>query len=206
MNRPFIDQFFAELDRELGDRAEIILTGAAAGSLWGQIRPSLDIDFEIRFPDSKKSFSPSEVSEAIQRASAKIGTAVNYSEDISRWSMIDYLDYRKAALPYKTIGRLRIKLMAPGHWTIGKMARFFEIDIEDLLKVIRLKKLKPGPLIKLWGEALRESPLSGVSGQFRDHVISFLKEYGKSLWGRRFNAEESIALFKRAAKIQSSGE
>lgn len=200
MDKDFIDRFFTELDRELGKPAEIILTGAAAGSLLGQIRPSLDLDFEIQ--TFSRSLPKAEVAEAIQRASAKTGVAVNYSEEIGRWSMIDYLDYRRAAFPYRTIGRLRIRLMAPEHWTIGKMTRFFKIDLEDVLKIIKARKLKAEPLITFWGRALASSPLSLASGTFRDHVVSFLTDYGKSVWGKGFNAEEATTLFKRAAKIQ----
>ena len=202
MKKNLIDRLFTELDRELGRPAEIILTGAAAGLLLGNIRPSLDIDFEIRIKGSKRARENSGVSEAIQRASAKAGVAVNYSDEISRWSMIDYLDYRKTALPYKTIGRLRIKLMAPGHWTIGKMARFLEIDIQDMVKIVKKRRLKARPLVQLWGKALASSPLSLASGQFRDHVIAFLRRDARPLWGKRFDPEEAISLFKRAAKIK----
>lgn len=202
MKRSLIDRFFTELDRELARPAEIILTGAAAGSLLGQIRPSVDIDFEIHVRDSSKGLPQTEVPEAIQKASAKTGVAVNYAEDISHWSMIDYLDYRKTALPYQRIGRLRIRLMAPGHWTIGKMARFLNIDIKDILKIIKTRKLKAEKLISLWSRALVSSPLSLASGQFRDHVIDFLENYGKSAWGKNFEREQGVALFRRLAKIK----
>ena len=199
MKKNFVDRFFVELDRELGRPAEIILTGAALGALMGNIRPSLDIDFEIKVKGSKKR---NLVHEAIRRASSKIGITVNYSEDIGHWSMISYLDYRKSAVPYQTIGRLRIKLMAPAHWTIGKMTRFLEIDIQDLLKVIKKKKLKANPLIRFWGRALRSSPLSMTSGHFRNHVVFFLRQYGKFLWGSGFDLDHSITLFKRSAGIK----
>ena len=195
MKKNLIDQFFLELDRGLQAPAEIILTGAAAGALLGQIRPSVDIDFEIR--SAKKNLE-----EAIQQASNRTGIAANYSEDISHWSMIDYLDYRKTARPYKKIGQLQIKIMAPEYWTIGKMSRFLESDIQDILKIIRKKKLTAERLAKLWGKALRSSPLSDISGQFRDHVIYFFTHYGRGLWGKDFDPEKMALLFKKEAGLK----
>ena len=50
MKRQQIDRFFKVLDAALRRPAEVILIGAGAASLMGHIRPSLDIDFEIRYP------------------------------------------------------------------------------------------------------------------------------------------------------------
>jgi hypothetical protein len=198
VKRSFIERYFRELDRQWGRPAEIILTGAAAGALLGHVRPSLDIDFEIRTAKERDA----SVDEALRRVSEKTGITVNYSEDNSHWSMIDLLDYRNTAFPYKTIGKLRIKLMAPEYWTLGKMGRFIEPDIRDLIKIIRKRKLPAERLIRLWGRALRSSPLSLASGQFRDHVTVFLEHYGKSVWGKPFDSKQGVVLFKRIAWIR----
>ncbi len=194
-----IDRFFTTLDGELNQPAEILLTGAAAGSLFGHIRPSLDVDFEIRIKGKKRHAEL--VRRAIQKASARAGIAANYSEDIGHWSMISYLDYRKHTLPYKKLGRLEIKLIAPEYWTIGKMARFLELDIRDLVKIIRKRKLSALRLAQLWGRALRASPLSLASGQFRDHIVCFFNRYGKTAWGKEFDSHRAISLFKRTGSI-----
>ena len=186
-----------ELDRSWKRPATVILTGAAAGSLFGHVRPSLDIDFEIQTGRSEAA----SLEEAIQKISEKTGITANYSEDISHGSMIDFLGYRKTALPYRQIGKLRIKLISPEYWTLGKMGRFIEPDIRDLVKVIKKKKLAAERLILLWGRALRSSPLSLASRQFRDHVIFFLKTRGKTAWGKRFDAGKAIALFRHTARI-----
>ncbi len=170
---------------------------AAAGALYGNVRPSLDLDFEIQLRGKKP--ARGKIDSAIKNASSHAGLAVNYSEDIGHWSMIEYLDYRKKAVSYKRIGKLNVKLMAPEYWTIGKMTRFLAVDIVDLVKVIKKKRLKSGALIKLWGRALRKSRLSEASGRFRDHVLYFLKHYGKRVWGRDFDPEQSILSFKRSA-------
>ena len=200
MKSSLIDRFFREFDRELGRPAEIILTGAAAGALLGNVRPSFDVDFEIRL--AGRSGKKADLAQAVQNVSQKTGIAVNYSEDIGHWSMIDYLDYRRAALPYKKIGRLTVKIMSPEHWTIGKMARYLESDAKDISKIIKKRKLKPDPLIRLWAKAMASSVLSLASGQFRDHVLHFLRSYGRNLWGRNFDSAKAITLFKRSAGVK----
>lgn len=202
MKKAKIDLFFRELDRGLKTNGQIILTGAAAGALYGNIRPSLDLDFEIQLRGRKP--NRAEIDSAIKHASSRAGVAVNYSEDIGHWSMIEYLDYRPKAVSYKRIGKLHVKLMAPQYWTIGKMTRFLEIDILDLTKVIKKKRLNSVALIKLWGRALRKSRLSEVSGRFLDHVVYFLKTKGKKIWGKDFDFEKSVLIFKKAAGIHES--
>lgn len=202
MKQNLIDRFFTELDRELGKKAEIILTGAAAGSLLGILRPSVDIDFEIRLKPRTKGRDRFKVQEAVRRASHKVGIAVNYSEDIGRWSMIDIGNYRETALPYQKMGQLEVKIIAPEHWTIGKMGRFYTVDIRDVLRMIRRRKLKAETLIPLWGKALHRSPLSLALGNFRRNITYFIECHGKEAWGKRFDPEQGTLLFQRAARIR----
>lgn len=203
MKKALIHRFFKELDRELANPAEIILTGAAAGSLLGVIRPSMDLDFEIRTRSGKKLEDRLELRDAIQRVSERVGIAVNYSEDIGHWSMIDLLDYRKTAIPYREMRKLHLKIMAPAHWTIGKMGRFLEVDIRDVFRMIKRKKLKWEHLIPLWGEALHSSLLSLNLGDFRRNVTYFIRRYGKQAWGRQFDVEKGVALFERSSRLKA---
>ena len=195
MRKNLIDLFFMELNRELDRPADVIVTGAAAGALLGSVRPSVDIDFEMRVRSKKAGGKPAD--QAVRAAASRVGIATNYSEDISRWSMIDFLDYRKQALPYKKIGLLDVKFMAPEYWTIGKMVRYWELDVQDVRKVIRKRKISPDELVSLWARALRASPLSQACGEFRDHVTDFLKRYGKRLWGSAFDADAALDVFDR---------
>lgn len=202
MKRDLIDQFFIELDRELARPAAIILTGAAAGTLMGSSRPSLDIDFEIRLKESFKEEDTAHLAETIERVMTKTGIAADYSSDIGHWSMIDHLDYRQKAIPYKRIGRLEIKHISPEYWTLGKLARFLAVDIQDLVRVIRKNRLDPERLATLWAEALVASPLSLSWQSFRRQAKEFLKHYGKSAWGGGFDAEKVISLFERAVRLK----
>jgi hypothetical protein len=182
--------YFKELDRRLQAEAEVILVGAGADSLMGHIRPSLDIDFEIRLK-TRSAKKRRLLDRAVKEAASAIGVAVNYSEDIGHWSMVSYLDYRKTALFYRRIGKLTVKLIAPEYWTIGKMTRFLELDIRDMVKVIQKKKLRPARLVRVWSRAAKDSGLSLELGQFKEHALFFLKKYGKKLWGRSFNVEKT---------------
>ena len=186
MRKRQIDFFFKELDKTLDRKAEIILLGASAGSLMGHIRPSFDIDFEIRLRGKSKKDKKT-VEEKILKTAQKARVAVNFSENVDHWSMVSYLDYRKTALPYKKIGKLNVKLIAPAYWTIGKMARYYALDAKDIAAIIRRKELKPRPLVKLWRRALNSSDLSLELGQFKKHALHFLKTYGRNLWGKNFN-------------------
>ena len=186
MRKRQIDFFFTELDKTLGRKAEVILLGASAGSLMGHIRPSFDIDFEIRL-NGKSRQNKKVVEEKILETARKARIAVNFSENVGHWSMVSYLNYRKTALPYKKFGKLNVKLIAPAYWTIGKMARYYALDAKDIAAIIRKKKLKPGPLVRLWKRALQSSDLSLELGQFKKHASHFLKAYGRKLWGRNFN-------------------
>ncbi len=198
MRKKQIDLFFKELDKALQRKADIILIGASAGSLMGHIRPSVDIDFEIRFSGSRGKKRKEGVQEMIMRTAAKVGVAVNFSENIDHGSMVSYLDYRKTALKYKLFGLLNVKLIAPDYWTIGKIARYYSLDARDVVAIIRKKKLVPGRLIKLWRHALDASDLSLELALFKKHAAHFLKTYGKKLWGKGFEAEKYMAALEKS--------
>jgi hypothetical protein len=205
MKKNILDLYFLELDRALSTPASVILTGAAAGAVYGNVRHSLDIDFEIRLKSQKGNQNRDEILAAsIGAVSSKLGIAANYSDDIGHWSMIDYLDYRKTSIPYKKIGQMDIRLLAPEYWTIGKMTRFMEIDVKDILKVIKIKRLRPGPLVALWARAMRASPLSLTKGQFRRNVENFLKRHGKKLWGKSFDGEKALENFRKLAGLKNA--
>ncbi len=194
MNKKKIHEFFKRLDRHLDQKATVIVVGAGAASLMGHVRPSFDIDFEIRLSRSTPA-QKRKLAETILKTARETGVAVNFSENIGGWSMVSYLDYRKTALPYKEFGKLDVKLIEPCYWTIGKMTRFLELDIQDMVKIIRKKKIKPKRVISVWAQAFRSSDLSLELGQFKEHVLFFLKQYSKKLWGKEADPEKLSASF-----------
>jgi len=178
---------------------EVILTGASAGRLMGHIRPSVDIDFEIRAKSKRDQPRLQAVLDGvIRKLCSELGVAANYSGDISRWGEVSYLDYRKTARPYRQFGALDVKLIHPAYWTIGKMTRYLEQDIRDMAAILKEHRIDPVPLISLWAKALRQSNLSLSLSQFKEHVEDFLKRHARAVWGEQCRSEELIRRFQRA--------
>lgn len=199
----YIDGFFEALDKEVGRPIKVILTGAMAGVILGHIRPSMDIDFEIEFTSGGE---PSEevmegIEVAIRSASKKTKLPAQYSENIQGWSQISFLDYREKSILYKKIGKIEVRLMSPEHWTIGKMARYLELDKMDIAFILKKHPIPPERIIAVWGEALKKSMRSDRSREFRDHVLDFLKTEGKKIWKSSFDANTASEQFKKHAGI-----
>ena len=199
----YIDQFFLELDKRIKHPIRVILTGAMAGIVLGNIRPSMDIDFEIEFSsiDTISEDLKSEIETAIKETAKKVSLPAEYTESIQGWSQISFLNYRETSTIYKKIGKIEVRILSAQHWSIGKMARYLELDEMDLVYVIKKCGLKWEELTMLWGEALKNSVRSDKSREFRDHVIDFLKSKGKAIWGETFDAESAMTSFKQAAGI-----
>lgn len=200
MDRKQINRFFRVVAQHLDRPAKVILTGAAAGSLLGYIRPSLDIDFAIEFTEkSERVWRRAEW--AIAQAQRVTGIRVNYAQDIDRWGSISLLDYRRHVRPYRRFGKLQVTLLDPAYWTIGKMTRFLDLDVQDIVEVISKQKVSSVKVVRLWAKALRASPRSTASSQFRQHVEHFLRRYGESAWGKPFDPESAVELFHQEARI-----
>ena len=199
---PQIEQFFEILDAEFGQDAEAILVGAAAGNIMGSQRPSMDIDFAIEI--TKNSDANWQLLEsAIKKAMDKTGIQTNYAEDVDRWGMITILDYKSKTKLYNKYGKLVLKILDPAYWSIGKMTRFLDPDIKDMINVFRKEKVPPTYLAEVWGKALKESPRSAILIRFRRQVEYFFESYGTKIWGRNFNSSKAIKQFHNSAGIAS---
>lgn len=201
MNARQIDRFFQVVGRELKRPARVIVTGAAAGALWGHVRPSLDIDFAIRVRGGARGWAAVEA--AVERAKQLTSIEANYAIDIDRWGAITLLDYDRHTHYYKTFGQLKVELLDPAYWTIGKLTRSLQTDLDDLVAVLKRRKHPLRPLLRLWGRALRKSPRSVVCTQFRHQVEQFLRGSGRQVWGKAFDAPRAIAAFHRYANVRS---
>jgi len=191
-----INRFFRTLAREFNAPARIILTGAAAGSLLGHVRTSQDVDFAVQLPRGDQA-DWERFQAAVARTAQATGIQVNYAEDIDRWSSITLLDYRRHTAAHRRFGKLDVRLLDPAYWTIGKLGRYFEVDVDDLVAVLKRRRLPVEPLLRLWARALRESPRSAAISQFRAQVEHFLRTYGRTLWGARFNPDDAVSRFLR---------
>lgn len=201
MNKKQIDRFFRVFDRAISAEAairqkiKVILTGAAAGVLLGGNRPSIDIDFAIS-ADNKYL---DRIEEAIKKASDITGTPANFSEDIDRWSQITFLDYKKHVIPYKSFGVTEVYILSPLYWSIGKVTRYLDPDVDDLVMVLKNNSVSSLELARLWGKALRKSPRSAASFLFRTHVEHFFKTYGFIIWGKEFDQNKCLRAFYNAS-------
>ena len=202
MDKKRIDRFFRVLSQDTRNisrsKIKIILTGAAAGNLLGGNRPSIDIDFAIGC--NKKYFK--DVEDAIKKVSQITGIAVNFSEDIDRWSQITLLDYKKHTVRYKTFRNVEVTILLPLYWSIGKITRYLDPDIDDLVKVFKKNRILPMKLAQLWGKAVLKSPRSSACFAFRMHAEHFFKTYGRSIWGRDFLRDKYIEVFQKTAGIK----
>lgn len=198
MNPRQINGFFDILARELGKEGKAFVTGAAAGALWGNVRPSADIDFAFETRDWNL------FERALERTVRLTGIQANYAEDIDRWGLITLMDYKRRAKAYRRFGPLRVYLLDPVSWSIGKMTRYLDPDVQDMVEVFKRQKIPAARLVRNWGQALKQSPRSAALIHFRRQVEDFLKNHGKVIWGKTFNSERSVALFRHHAGILST--
>ena len=199
-----IQRFFLTLAAEWPHAARVILTGAAAGSLLGRVRPSVDVDFAVRLSRrTPKAWSAFEV--AVARTTAITGVHTNYAEDIDRWGVISLLDYARHTRPYRAFGKLEVLLLDPAYWSIGKLSRYLDPDVRDLVAVLHRQRVPVDRLIRLWAAALRKSPRSLASTQFVQQVEHFLRVHGRTIWGRTFDAEAAVRRFASACRPKVAG-
>lgn len=206
MNAREISRFFRLLASLYREPCTIILTGAGAGALYGKIRATMDLDFALKFKTSsgrKKEKLWAKFSEAVYKVTARSGIAAQYAEDIDRWSAISYLDYEKHTLRFKRFGSLVVRLLEPSYWAIGKLARYLDPDIRDVVEVMKKTQTRPQTLAKVLGRALKESSRSTACELFRRQVEDFLARYGKKIWGKEYAVKKSILLFHKQAGIKS---
>ena len=200
MNPRQIDRFFHVLAQELPQPARVIVTGAAAGSLWGCVRPSLDIDFAIQLVRrGRKDWS--QVDAAVDRAVTLTGISANYAEDIDRWGLISLLDYRRRTTLYRKFSSLEVRLLDPAYWSIGKITRYLDPDVQDLVAVLTRRRVPVARLIRVWARALRASPPSTAQSHFRRQAEHFLRTYGRTIWGKRFDSDQAIRQFHHHVRL-----
>ncbi|MEA2695822.1 MAG: hypothetical protein QOI66_93 [Myxococcales bacterium] len=205
MTRRQIERFLAVLAHELPFAARAYLTGAAAGALYGRVRPSFDIDLGIQLPGRSRSPRSWEtVQAAVDRTCSVTNIPANVAEDIDRWGMITLLDYRRSSRLYRHFGRLEVRLLHPLNWSIGKLTRYLDADLGDVIAVFRKQGVAPQMAARIWGRALRASPASTSQFRFRHNVETFFEKHGRLIWGKTFDAAVAIAAFHRASAIPSS--
>jgi hypothetical protein len=209
MTRRRIEKFLAVLAGELAVPARAYLTGAAAAALWGRVRPSLDVDLGLELLPGKAGTARSArtsngwdvIQAAVDRTVRLTGIATSAAADIDRWGMITLLDYKRTSRLYRRFGKLEVRLLDPANWAIGKLTRYLDPDVRDVIEVFRKNGVDATRAARLWGRALRASPPSTAQFQFRRNVEDFLRRRGRATWGPPFDAATVLRAFERAALI-----
>ncbi len=195
MNRQQIERYFNALSSVYSNPCIIILTGAAAGALYGNVRATMDIDFAVTTEDWEL------FTKAIAKVSDRMAIEAQYAEDIDRWSSITLMDYKAHTYLHKRFGSIEIHLMEPPYWAIGKLSRYLDSDIGDLVKVFIKTNTSWQHVASIAGNALRKSPKSTSCNLFVRQVEDFFKSYGPKTWGKKFPIDEAIKIFRDSAGI-----
>ena len=175
------------------------LTGGGEAMLLGGSRATGDVDFQLVVPARHRG-RWSEVEAAVATAAEAVGVAVQFSDDIDRWSSISIPASRRRTRPLWRIGRLTVRLLEPSCWAVYKLARYLQQDQEDLVAVLRREAVSATVFARLCGVCLRTSPRSTQLALFRRQVEHFFRAFGVRIWGVRFDPEPVIDVFLRAAK------
>jgi hypothetical protein len=175
------------------------VTGGSAALLLGGSRATGDVDFGLVLPARHRD-RWAEVEAAVARAAEDARVAVQFSDDIDRWSSISVPASRRRTRPLWRVGRLTVRLLDPSCWAVYKLARYLEQDREDLLQVLRRERVSATALARLCGAALRTSPRSTQLLVFRRQVEHFFRAHGVHLWGPRFVPQRAIDVFLRASR------
>ncbi len=204
MNKDTIVDFFEQLSRYYPKSCQILVTGAVAAALYGRVRPTRDIDFEFRLKSASTGSAEADAEEFIRAANAvgrETGIDIQCAEDIDRWSSITLHGYREHSYFYQKFGQLEVRLMEPSYWAIGKLSRYVDPDIRDLIHVLQKTETPWQELARVAGTALRKSPKSTACFLFRKQTENFLNSYGSQIWGKDFDAKQAVQDFLKAAGI-----
>ncbi|MBI2058335.1 MAG: nucleotidyl transferase AbiEii/AbiGii toxin family protein [Nitrospirae bacterium] len=200
MTRRQLDRFLRALSERVPFHASLILTGGVAAGILGRVRPTEDIDFEARSRDRRRQ---EELERQIQATARETGTAVQYSEDIDRWSSITLPDHRSTARRWKAYGRLRVDVLHPLVLAVPKLARGTEDDLRDVVACFKKQRVSWRSAACTFGLAARRSPRSTALTLYARRVEYFFDRFGSRIWGSRFRSPDAQSLFRRHARRRS---
>jgi hypothetical protein len=195
MTRREIERFFGALARAWPHRTECILIGGAAAALDGGVRPTADVDFEVRFGGAIAVGDPDAFAGAVRAAERASGLAGQFSEDLSAWSPVAMPPYRTHTRRWKAFGPITVSLLDPPDYIVSKLRRGAAHDFTDLILVARAHRVGWRTLALRCGAAARASPRSTRLQTFVKRVEYLFREHGRALWGARFAPDPAIALF-----------
>ena len=184
MKRQDLTRFFRELSQRWTHPTTVRLIGGGGAFVLGGVRPTLDVDFEVHFKTPAASWEA--FSAAVAEVSSLTGIGAQYSESIERWSQLTLLDYRKHTRLVRQFGAIEVRVLDPLYWSIGKMGRYYDQDVQDMIAVFQRQKPDPVALARLWHQSLQQSPKSTQLGLARRQALHFFQTHGRHIWGPSF--------------------
>lgn len=191
-----VERFFGSLARRWPHRTECILVGGAAAALDGSVRPTRDVDFEVRFGGARSAEDPDAFASAVHEAERASGVEGQFTEDLSRWSQIGMPAYRGRTREWRKFGPITVRLLDPADYCVSKLRRGASRDFDDLILVARQHRVSWVALASRCAAARRLSPRSTQLEGFVKRVELIFRERGRELWGPRFDPGRAIALFR----------
>lgn len=179
MKKSDLDKFFHAVGERIQWPVEIYLTGGVLAWFFGGVRPTQDLDFALQA--GKKWNETATIFKQISRAQS---LPIEFSEDISRWGMIGYPDFKEGAKLYKKFGTVKVFFLDPVIWSVGKMARYTSDDVADMVAVFKKQQPSKAKVKRIWQEALKQSPRSSESHLFQKKIEDFFKHYERKIWGK----------------------
>ena len=193
MKRDDLDRFFSELASRWTHPTTVRLLGGAGSLVLGGARPTMDVDFEVHVHSPKASWESFEDAMRATMAETKIGA--QYAESVDRWSQITFLDYRRHTRSVKQFGAIEVRVLEPGYWSIGKIGRYWDQDIQDMIAVFTREQPDPVELARLWSRAIAESPRSTQLSLVKRQALHFFETFGRRIWGDAFSIERIHHVF-----------
>ncbi len=186
------DQFFSVLAETWNSPVKVLLLGGSAAQVYGGARPTFDVDFETALLEKSQNWEDFE--KAVQQAEEQTGIGAQFSENIDRWSQVSYLDYRDHLKKYKEYNKIKVSLLTPPYWSIGKITRYLDSDVQDMMAVFSAEKVDSFKLAKLWLQALQKSPQSTELFITKKNAVHFFESNGEKIWGPSFPKDKIMAL------------
>ena len=195
MKREDVGRFFSELSKRWTIPTEILLLGGAGALVMGGNRPTMDVDFEVHIRSRAASWEA--FARVVAGVSEKTGIGAQYAESIDRWSQIALGDYRRHTLPVSRFGSLKVRVLQPEHWSIGKIARYWDQDIQDMIAVFSRRRPDPAAVARVWAQAIARSPKSTQLALVRRQALHFFRTFGGQIWGPSFRSETVESQFRK---------
>lgn len=171
-----VEKFFKDLSGFITEEITVYLLGGCALLALGASRSTQDIDFEIKCLNS-------DTIDKIFNFCMERKTAVNFSEDVGKWGMINISSNRNSAKFFAKYGTVLVNILSPFDMIIGKIERFTDTDIEDVLFLLKKNHINSDELLTAWANALKNSLKSEKSFLFQRQVEVFVTTYSKEIWG-----------------------